>query len=106
LEAQFFVDRGLSKKSGFAIIYTMEIATAIKLYQPIQTRLHTETASNDGTLKRVQTLSGFAWRIQCSPLSPNSLATLPPWSKTLSGSYRPSRLGRVTASASIRRVTE
>ena len=75
LEAQLRVDRGGLNRSGLTIIQTSATATAIRQYQPIHSRLQIASASSETTEKRVQTLHGFAWRIQASPSRPKSLAS-------------------------------
>src|SRR5262245_32203010 len=62
--------------SGLRTMKTRESAIGTSDHQPIQSRLHTETASSGSTVNLVQTLAGFAWRIQFSPSSPNVLAIL------------------------------
>src|SRR5687767_14281623 len=73
-EAQLRVDRGCGKNTGLITIQVIASSTAIRLYQPIQSRLQTASAISDSTLNRVQTLSAFAWRIHLSPVSPNRRA--------------------------------
>src|SRR3712207_6442099 len=74
-DAQLRVERGGLNSRGLTIIQTIERATGIRQYQPIQSRLQIESASSERTEKRVQTLRGFAWRIHVSPSRPKSLAT-------------------------------
>jgi hypothetical protein len=70
LEAQFFVDRGGRKSSGFTNSHADETTSGINERRPIHFLLQIEPASIGRTAKRVQTLAGFEWRIQLSPLEP------------------------------------
>jgi hypothetical protein len=74
LEAQFFVDRGGRKSSGFTNSHADETTSGINERRPIHFLLQIEPASIGRTAKRVQTLAGFEWRIQLSSLSPNAPA--------------------------------
>src|ERR671912_1829890 len=76
LDAQFLVDLGGGNSSGLTTMKIRESATRTRHHQPIQSRLQIEIASSGRTANRVQTLHGFACRIQFWPVSPNSLATL------------------------------
>ncbi len=74
-EAQLRVDFGFLKTRGLTNIQTIASARGIRHRSPIHARLQIASASSESTLNLVHTLSGFAWRIQCSPSSPKALAT-------------------------------
>jgi hypothetical protein len=94
LEAQCLVERGGGNSSGLTIMNTRTRATAASDHQPIHSRLQTARASRGRTAKRVQTLTGLAWRIQRSPSSPNSLVTEMLIADLLRAGLAPAQLGR------------